>query len=146
MHSFSRIAYLAPILPFPIPKLMTYQREISKRSIEMGHALSRGSLWFSAISNWMMSGVRDIGTWRLVFNGVPLSTYEFSPTCGADAPLVFLGRIEEIKGPHLAIEISRRTGIPLIIAGNSSRRASRLVREMDRAAPGQRSHQVYRSG
>jgi glycosyltransferase involved in cell wall biosynthesis len=97
---------------------MTYQREISRRSIEMGHVLSRGSLWFTAISNWMMSGVRNIGTWRLVFNGVPLASYRFSGQCGANAPLVFLGRVEEIKGPHLAIEIARRTGIPLVIAGN----------------------------
>jgi glycosyltransferase involved in cell wall biosynthesis len=118
IHSFSRIAYLTPLLPLPIPKLMTYQREISRRSIQMGHALSRGSLWFTAISRWMMRGVEDIGTWRLVFNGVPLATYRFSAQCDAGAPLVFLGRIEEIKGPHLAIEIARRTGIPLVIAGN----------------------------
>jgi glycosyltransferase involved in cell wall biosynthesis len=32
--------------------------------------------------------------------------------------LVFLGRVEEIKGPHLAIEIARRTNLPLVIAGN----------------------------
>ena len=37
---------------------------------------------------------------------------------GPDAPLVFLGRIEEIKGPHLAIEVARRSGFPLVIAGN----------------------------
>jgi glycosyltransferase involved in cell wall biosynthesis len=35
-----------------------------------------------------------------------------------DAPLVFLGRIEEIKGPHLAIDIARRAGRRLVIAGN----------------------------
>ena len=77
LHSFSRIAYLSPILPLPIPKLMTYQREISRRSVRLGHALSRGTLWFSAISRAMMQNVADIGTWRLIFNGVSLSTYEF---------------------------------------------------------------------
>lgn len=118
IHSFSRVAYLAPVLPLPIPKLMTYQREISPRSVRWGHRLSRGTLWFGAISQWMMQHVADCGTWRVVFNGVPLSTYDFNPDPGPDAPLVFLGRVEEIKGPHLTIDIARRTGRRLVIAGN----------------------------
>jgi glycosyltransferase involved in cell wall biosynthesis len=102
------------------PKLMTYEREITRRSVLMGHILSRGTLWFSAISRQMMQGVSDIGTWRLVFNGVPLERYEFQPDPGPGAPLVFLGRIEEIKGPHLAIEVAKRAQQPLVIAGNIS--------------------------
>jgi len=118
VHSFSRVAYLLPLLPLPIPKLMTYQRQISRRSVKLGHALSRGSLWFSAISSQMMGGVRDVGTWRMVYNGVPLAVYDVSLDPGPNAPLVFVGRVEELKGPHLAIEIARRSGFPLIIAGN----------------------------
>jgi glycosyltransferase involved in cell wall biosynthesis len=118
VHSFSRVAYLAPLLPLPIPKLMTYQREVTRRSVELGHRLSRGTLWFSAISRQLMRSVADVGNWRLVFNGVPLATYDFCPDPGPGAPLVFLGRVEEIKGPHLAMEISRRSGVRLVIAGN----------------------------
>jgi len=118
VHSFSRVAYMAPILPFSIPKLMSYQRAVARRSVRTGEVLSRGTLWFSAISRQMMEGVSDIGTWRLVFNGVPLASYDFRADPGPGAPLVFLGRIEEIKGPHLAIEIARRAALPLIIAGN----------------------------
>ena len=121
VHSFSRVAYLAPLLPLPIPKLMTYQREISRRSVMLGHRMSRGSLWFSAISRAMMRDVENVGTWRLVFNGVPLETYRFSDNAKSAAPLVFLGRIEEIKGPHLAIEIARKSSVPLVIAGNVPR-------------------------
>lgn len=118
VHSFSRAGYLAPILPLPIPKLMTYQRQINPRSVRLGQALSRGTLWFSAISRWMMRGVEAFGTWRLVFNGVPLETFEFRPAVRQNAPFVFLGRVEQIKGPHLAIEIARRANLPLVIAGN----------------------------
>lgn len=118
VHSFSRVAYLTPLLPMRIPKLMTYEREISRRSVLMGHLLSRGTLWFSAISRRMMRSVDDVGTWRLVFNGVPLDRYEFRQDPGPEAPLVFLGRIEEIKGPHFAIEVAQRARLPLIIAGN----------------------------
>jgi glycosyltransferase involved in cell wall biosynthesis len=118
IHSFSRIAYMLPILPFSIPKLMTYQRPIARRSVELGHRLSAGTLWFSAVSKQMMKGLQDVGTWRLVYNGVPLSSYTFRAMAAPDAPLVFLGRIEEVKGPHLAIEIARLSGRPLVIAGN----------------------------
>jgi glycosyltransferase involved in cell wall biosynthesis len=118
VHSFSRVAYLAPILPLAIPKLMTYQREITRRSVRLGHCLSRGTLRFSAASKGMMRNVEDIGKWHVVFNGVPLATYRFALDPGRDAPLVFLGRIEEIKGPHLAIEVARRLGTHLVLAGN----------------------------
>ncbi len=118
VHSFSRIAYLSPILPLRLPKLMTYQRPISRRSVRLAHLLSRGTLQFTAISRFMMKGVADIGAWHLVYNGVPLASYDFQPEVSPDAPLVFLGRLEEIKGPHLAIEVARQTGLPLIIAGN----------------------------
>jgi len=118
VHSFSRIAYLTPILPMSLPKLMTYQREISPRTVRLGHRLSHGTLAFTAISEWMMQHAKHIGRWAMIPNGVPLDTYTYRPAVAPDAPLVFLGRIEEIKGPHLAIEIARRTGRRLIIAGN----------------------------
>jgi glycosyltransferase involved in cell wall biosynthesis len=118
VHSFSRIAYLTPILPFPIPKLMTYQREISPRTTRMAHRLSRGSLEFSAISRQMIEATELMGRWHLVANGVPLDKYTFRGSVDSDAPLVFLGRIEEIKGPHHAVDVARRTGRKLILAGN----------------------------
>jgi glycosyltransferase involved in cell wall biosynthesis len=118
VHSFSRLAYLGPILPFPIPKLMSYQREISPRTTRIAHRLSRGSLEFSATSRQMIDATELVGHWHLVANGVPLDTYTFRGSVDPDAPLVFLGRIEEIKGPHYAVEVARRSGRKLILAGN----------------------------
>jgi len=118
VHSFSRIAYLAPILPLPIPKLMSYQREISPQTTSLAHRLARGTLEFSAISRSMMARCSLAGRWHLVPNGVPLRAYTFRAAVAADAPLVFLGRIEEIKGAHLAVEAARRVGRRLILAGN----------------------------
>jgi glycosyltransferase involved in cell wall biosynthesis len=118
VHSFSRLAYLAPVMPMRVPKLMTYQRPVTRRSIRLARALSRGSLEFSAISRNMITPVADLGTWHLVYNGVPLASFDFAPKVAPDAPLVFLGRIEHIKGTHLAVEIAQRTGLPLVIAGN----------------------------
>ena len=118
IHSFSRVAYLAALLPLAIPKLMSYQRDISVLTTGAACRLSRGTLEFSAISLQMMSRNKLKGLWHLVPNGVPLSTYTFVGNVPADAPLVFLGRVEEIKGPHLAIEVARRAQRKLIIAGN----------------------------
>lgn len=118
VHSFGRLAYLMPLLAMPIPKLMTYQRAITPRSVAWGSRLSRGTLHFSAISRWMMANVLDRERWHLVYNGVPVSSYDFVPQVEAQAPLAFLGRIEFIKGPHVAIEVARRSGRRLVIAGN----------------------------
>jgi glycosyltransferase involved in cell wall biosynthesis len=118
VHSFSRLSYLLPILPLRIPKLMTYQRAITRRSVLLGYRLSNGSLHFTAISRHMMKPVADVGTWYLVPNCASLDWYQFQSKVDNDAPLMFLGRIEEIKGTHLAIEVARRTGLKLCIAGN----------------------------
>jgi len=118
VHSFSRLAYLVPILPMPLPKVMTYQRPITPRTVRFSHTMSRGTLEFTAISDWMMREVSSIGRWSMVPNGVPMDSYDFRPEVRSDAPFVFLGRVEASKGPHLAIEMARRTKRPLVIAGN----------------------------
>ncbi len=118
IHSFSRIAYLMPILSSSTPKLMSYQREVSPRTTQLAHRIAKGTLEFSAISEWMIEPIKHIGKWHMIPNGVDLSIYDFAPSVAQDAPFVFLGRIEETKGPHLAIEIAKATRRRLVIAGN----------------------------
>jgi glycosyltransferase involved in cell wall biosynthesis len=50
-----------------------------------------------------------------VYNGIDLSLYPIQERGGGD--LVFLGRIHPDKGVHLAIEVARLSGLPLLIAG-----------------------------
>ena len=50
-----------------------------------------------------------------VYNGIDLSLYPLQEFSGDD--LIFLGRIHPDKGVHLAIEVARRSGLPLLIAG-----------------------------
>jgi glycosyltransferase involved in cell wall biosynthesis len=118
IHSFGRLGYLATLLPLRIPKLMSYQRPITPRSIIWSTRMAHGSLHFTACSRQMTAPVRHLAGWYVVYNGVPPERYEFRPTVDADAPLVFLGRIEYIKGAHLAVEVAKRTGRKLTIAGN----------------------------
>ena len=50
-----------------------------------------------------------------VYNGVDLSLYPLRRSRGDN--LIFLGRIHPDKGVHLAIEVARLSGLPLLIAG-----------------------------
>ena len=118
VHSFSRVAYLSALLPWPLPKLMTYQRAVSPRSVRWGTYLSRGSLWFSAVGRHMLHAVESLGNWTVIANAVDTGHYEARYAVDTDAPLVFLGRIEPIKGTHLAVRVARQCHRRLVIAGN----------------------------
>ncbi len=118
IHSFGRLASLAGVFPTRTPKIMSYQRAITPRSVTWGRRLSFGRLSFTACSDRMLEGVRDLAPWRVIPNAVDTARYRFAPTVAADAPLVFLGRVEHIKGPHVAIDVARRAGRRLVIAGN----------------------------
>ncbi|HEY0098615.1 MAG TPA: glycosyltransferase family 4 protein [Pyrinomonadaceae bacterium] len=118
VHSFGRLAYMMPILPISGPKIMSYQREVTERSVIWGTRLSRGTLHFTGCSRHLVQQFLGNSNCHVVYNGVPADTYKLRESVSVDAPLVFLGRVEEIKGPHLAVEIARRSGRSLVIAGN----------------------------
>jgi glycosyltransferase involved in cell wall biosynthesis len=118
VHSFGRLAYMLPLLPTSVPKLMSYQREVTGRNVIWSSRLSRGTLHFTGCSHQLMSRFLDRDNCHVVYNGVPKETYKFRPSVAEDAPLVFLGRVEKIKGPHLAIDVALRAGRRLVIAGN----------------------------
>jgi len=118
VHSFARLAYLTPLLPRRIPKVMSYQRGISPRSVRLGNLLSRGTLSFTGCSSHLIRRWQANRHFRVIYNGVPLERYAVTERVGEDAPLTYLGRVEEIKGVHLAIEVAKSSGRRLVIAGN----------------------------
>jgi len=122
VHSFGRLAALAPVLPLRrLPKIQSYQRAISWDGVRRAARLARGSIVFTGCSTSLYAGEQPRGgnaSWRTVFNGVDMTRYTPVARVADDAPLVFLGRIERIKGPHHAIAIARRAGRRLVIAGN----------------------------
>ena len=58
-------------------------------------------------------GIRQV--MGVVPNGIPLDRFE--PNDGKRQGLLWLGRICEEKGPHLALDIAARSGWPIVIAG-----------------------------
>lgn len=123
VHSFSRVAYLLPLLRGRIPVVMSYQREPTRRTSGLAVKLARpGVITFTGCSEYIARRGRPAGgEWHGIPNFADTEALSFVPTVAADAPLVFLSRVEEIKGAHWAIEIARRTGRRLVIAGNHSK-------------------------
>jgi glycosyltransferase involved in cell wall biosynthesis len=52
-----------------------------------------------------------------VYNGINVNSFKFHAQPDEPAYLAFLGRMSPEKGPHHAITIAKRTGIPLKMAG-----------------------------
>jgi glycosyltransferase involved in cell wall biosynthesis len=53
----------------------------------------------------------------VIYNAIDYHTYPFNP-CAREDYLLFLSRMSAEKGPHLAIEVARRLGRRLVLAGN----------------------------
>ena len=119
VHSFGRLAYLTPLLPLQLPKIMSYQREPTLAQIRKAVWLSRDqSLLFTGCSEHIAAQIRPVAPAHAVYNGVPVERFDFVPAVPEDAPLVFLGRIAPIKGTHHAIAVAKKSGRDLVIAGN----------------------------
>jgi len=118
IHSFGRLVGLLPLYFSRVPKVQSYQRSISRRNVLIASALAGRSIFFTACSDNCRQYGQLPGQWATVYNAVPIERYDFIPKVADDAPLIFLGRIERIKGVHTAIDIALATGKRLIIAGN----------------------------
>lgn len=121
VHSFSRLAYLIPLLVLNrrLPKIMSYQRHVGSRQIRLIRCMGGQRLHFTGCSNFICNQGRvGGGAWHAIPNFVDLRKYDFVPSVAKDAPLVFLSRIESIKGVDLAIAIAKKIQRRLIIAGN----------------------------
>ena len=122
VHSFGRLAALLPILPLRgLAKIQSYQRPVPWAGVRRATQLAGRSLVFTGCSTSLYAGeqTRAAGSrWCTIFNGVDTTRYTPAAHVAADAPLVFLGRLERIKGPHHAIAIARRAGRRLVLAGN----------------------------
>jgi glycosyltransferase involved in cell wall biosynthesis len=119
LHSFSRLAYMLPLLPTKLPKVMSYQRHTGGRQVSWGARLGGRSLLFTGCSDFICrQGRPSGGHWKAVPNFVEPEKFTFVSAVPDDAPLVFLSRLDRVKGADTAIAIARRTGRKLILAGN----------------------------
>jgi glycosyltransferase involved in cell wall biosynthesis len=119
LHSFSRIAYFGRHLLTRLPKVMSYQRDPSPRTTGWAARLAGQRLVFTGCSEHIAaSGKLAGGKWRAIPNFIDPGKLDFVAKVTSDAPLVFLSRIEPVKGCHMAIAIAKASGRRLLIAGN----------------------------
>lgn len=120
VHNFGRLLYLLPILNHRVKKIMSYQREITGRNVRLIQMLPNKNIFFTGCSQNLVNRAQPVGEWDAIYNGCDFAGYQLQKKIAKDAPLIFLGRIEKIKGCHIAIRVAKATGNQLIIAGNIS--------------------------
>ncbi|MBD0345692.1 MAG: glycosyltransferase family 4 protein [Coleofasciculus sp. Co-bin14] len=72
---------------------------------------------YVSISNAQREPRLNLNCMATVYNGIDTSIYEFYSEPQNPPYLAFLGRLSPEKGPHIAIEIAKRTGWHLKMAG-----------------------------
>jgi glycosyltransferase involved in cell wall biosynthesis len=118
-HSFSRLAYMTAIFPLSIPKLMSYQREPTLGQIKKALLLAKkGTLVFTGCSQYISDQIATIADVHTIYNCAEVSYYRPTEWVEPDAPLMFLGRIEPVKGTAIAVQVAIKSNRRLIIAGN----------------------------
>jgi len=95
-----RTPVLTTIHGFSSPQIMTVYQKY------------RDGYFVSISDSDRVAGLNYLAT---VYNGIDLSLYPLQESPGDE--LIFLGRIHPDKGVHLAIEVARLSGWPLLIAG-----------------------------
>jgi len=119
IHNFARLMYLLPVLPRRMPKIMSYQRGAGGKQIRIANTLGGETVQFTGCSEYIAEMGRPWGShWTAIPNFVDTDFFKFIPKVVDDAPLVFLSRLERIKGAHTAIALARKSGRRLILAGN----------------------------
>ena len=97
----------------PAPMLVTLHLG---RSFYRAEAFEQvpGNVSFNCVSETQAVWFRDLDA-AAVRNGIDAQRFSF--LAEKDNYLLWLGRICEEKGAHLAIEVARRMGLPLVVAG-----------------------------
>ena len=118
VHSFSRLLYGYPLfLATKIPFIQTYGRKISARATAFAIRLAGGKLHFTSCAAHMLKGLPNQQFFTPVFNFTNVDYFAFDDTVERTY-VMFLGRIENIKGTKEAIDAAIQSNTEIIIAGN----------------------------
>lgn len=120
VHCFGRMKNIAVAMPTTLPKIVSYQLPPTISQVKFAlQASVKNTLWFTGCSNYISDQIRPYTENVItIYNGFQLNKYTYRAYVKSDAPLIFLGRIEAVKGTHIAIEVAKRANSDLIIAGN----------------------------
>jgi glycosyltransferase involved in cell wall biosynthesis len=118
VHSFSRLLFLYPVFLFTrVRVVQSYGRYISAGATKTGKKIGGKQLQLTSCASHMLNHLPDKKHWKVISNFLELDKFTFREKASGDY-LVFLGRIEDIKGTREAIEVAIQTNRKLIVAGN----------------------------
>lgn len=119
VHSYGRLDYLQALVATDVPLVVSFMNPISPGDLTYFSQRARRLFLISASDNHRRT-VEPAAVWRTVYPAIEIEKIPFfsRPT---DGYLTFLGRLTANKGAKEAIEVARRTGLPLKIAGNISK-------------------------
>jgi glycosyltransferase involved in cell wall biosynthesis len=117
--NFGRVDYLWSLLKTTTPLICQFQNPIDRSAIEFLVSRRAASFLLVSASDHQRARLADSGRWRTIYNAVDTDRLAFAPRPDPGY-LAFLGRLTPDKGVHVAIEVARRLGRPLRIAGNVS--------------------------
>jgi len=118
VHNFGRLIYLIPVLNCPVNKIMSYGRRITHSGIKIMNALPNKNIIYTGCSDYCVNTGNIAGKWKTVYNSINFDNYKLQEFVADDAPIIFLSRLDKIKGADIAIRIALKTGNKLILAGN----------------------------
>ncbi len=119
IHSFARLMYLYPTMfSSRVPFLMTYGRFISTKSTALASTLGGRRMHFTAAAGHMLNHLHSFKHKFTPIYNFTLSNYFIPSDAVPKEHIVFLGRIEDIKGTKECIDVALATNNKLIIAGN----------------------------
>lgn len=96
---------------------LTWPNTSHEEEATLREFIGQEKMGFFAISKNQRSQMPELNWVNVNYNGVEPSEFEFRKD--KDEYVIYLGRIAEAKGVHNAIEITRRAGIQLVIAGKA---------------------------
>lgn len=118
IHSFGRLLYTYPLLlTSTVPVVMTYGRRISPKSTKAASILGGERMHFTSAAGHMLNHLPDRSKFTVVYNFTDVN-YFVPDDALPKEHLMFLGRIEDIKGTKECIEAALALNEKLIIAGN----------------------------
>lgn len=118
IHSFSRLLYGYPVfLKRRIPFVQTYNRRISWQSTALAMAIAGKKLRFTSCAAHMIERLPFRNAFTPVFNFADVNYYVIDPVVNREH-VIFLGRIESIKGTKEAILAAIKAKCKIVVAGN----------------------------
>lgn len=146
IHNFGRLAYLFPIINKNPKKIMTYGRPVSQKGIKIINSFPNKNMVFTACSDYCVSTGNIAGHWETVYNAIDFRKYTLNKEVDNHAPLMFLGRLDRIKGLQTAIEVALETGRTLWIGGNIPNTKDNLEYFKKHLEPKFNDHQIIYLG